>query len=352
MIKMPGLIDVHVHFREPGAIHKEDWLTGSSAALAGGVTMVLAMPNTSPPGISAEAIDQILNAAREKSVCDYGIYAGAGLGNYALLVEQEDRVVGLKMYLDQTYGDLRLDHLESWMGHFEHWPASKPIVVHAEKQTMAAVIAFSAIYDRKVHICHISRREEILMISKAKESGIPISCEVAPHHLFLCDEDIPSIGVGRAEVRPVLAGKADQEALWEHLDYIDCFATDHAPHLLSEKESDTPPPGFPGLETALPLLLQAVDQGRLTREDIIQKYYINPQKIFGLPDQKDTWIEIDDSSEWVFHGVDSKSRAGWSPFDGWKFSHKVQKVTLRGQVVYEDGQILAQPGFGKNILSV
>ncbi len=238
------------------------------------------------------------------------------------------------------------------MGHFEHWPASKPIAVHAEKQTMAAVIAFSAIYDRMVHICHISRREEILMIRKAKESGIPITCEVAPHHLFLCDQDIHSIGVGRAEVRPVLAGKADQDALWENLEYIDCFATDHAPHLLSEKDSDSPPPGFPGLETALPLLLQAVDQGRMSLEDIIQKYYENPQKIFGLPVQKDTWIEIDDSSKWVFHGADSKTRAGWSPFDGWKFNHKVQKVTLRGQVVYEDGQILAQPGFGKNILSV
>lgn len=352
MIKLPGLIDVHVHFREPGGNHKEDWYSGSSAALAGGITMVMAMPNTSPPATTVVAIDQTLAAAEARAVCDYGIYAGAGPDNYIELATYADKVAGLKMYLDQTFGDLRLDQLESWMGHFEHWPRTKPIAVHAEQKTLAAIIAFSAMYDRPVHICHVSRKEEILMIRKAKEKGLKITCEITPHHLFLTENDLPTIGAGRLEVRPVVATQADQDALWHNLEVIDCFATDHAPHLLAEKDSANPPPGFPGLETAVPLLLLAVEQGRLSLDDLVTRYCENPKRIFGLPDQLDTWIEIDDSTEWAFNGAESQTKAGWSPFDGWKFHHRVRKVVLRDQIVYEDGVVLAQPGLGKYLLLV
>ena len=139
---------------------------------------------------------------------------------------------------------------------------------------MAAGILFAAIYDRPVHIAHISLREEVLLIKAAKERGIKVTCEVCPHHLFLTRDDIPAIShghSGRGEVRPRLATREDVEALWQNLDVIDCFATDHAPHTIEEKDSDNPPPGFPGLETLLPLLLTAVDHGRLTMDDIIEK---------------------------------------------------------------------------------
>ena len=101
---------------------------------------------------------------------------------------------------------------------------------------MGAVIAMAALYHRPVHICHVSRRDEILLIRKAKEEGLPVTCEVTPHHLFLSEEDMPRLGEGRSQVRPDLTSKADQQALWENMDVIDCFATDHAPHLLREKD--------------------------------------------------------------------------------------------------------------------
>jgi carbamoyl-phosphate synthase/aspartate carbamoyltransferase/dihydroorotase len=154
---------------------------------------------------------------------------------------------------------------------------------------------------------------------------------------------------GRAEVRPKLATKTDVEALWENLDVIDCFATDHAPHTLEEKDSENPPPGFPGLETALPLLLTAVDLRRLTLDDLIRKMHFNPKKIFHLPDQPETWIEVDENAEYEIHAADQFTRCGWTPFEGWKVKGKVRKVILRGKTAFEDGKILAEPGYGENI---
>ncbi len=161
------------------------------------------------------------------------------------------------MYLDSTFGELRLDDMTLWQPHFEKYPKEYPIVLHSESRTMAAGILFAAIYDRPVHIAHISLREEVLLIKAAKERGIKVTCEVCPHHLFLTKDDIPAIShghPGRGEVRPRLATKEDVDALWQNMDVIDCFATDHAPHTIEEKDSDNPPPGFPGLETLLPLL--------------------------------------------------------------------------------------------------
>ena len=187
------------------------------------------------------------------------------------------------MYLDQTYGPLRLDDMSLWMEHFKRWPRNLPIVAHAEGRTMAAVILLAAIYDRPIHIAHVSLREEILLIRAAKEKGIKVTCEVTPHHLFLTDEDIPQIGRGFSEVRPRLASPADQNALWQNLDVIDCFATDHAPHTVEEKSGDNPPPGFPGLETALPLFLTAVHEGRLTMDDLILRMVFKTQSNLQYP---------------------------------------------------------------------
>ena len=183
------------------------------------------------------------------------------------------------MYLDSTFGELRLDDMTLWQEHFQHWPKHLPIVAHSESRSMAAVILMAAIYDRPVHIAHVSLKEEILLIKAAKERGIKVTCEVCPHHLFLTRDDIPGIShghPGRGEVRPRLATREDVDALWANLEVIDCFATDHAPHTLGEKDGENPPPGFPGLETILPLLLTAVDAGRLTLDDLIQKMVINP----------------------------------------------------------------------------
>jgi carbamoyl-phosphate synthase/aspartate carbamoyltransferase/dihydroorotase len=349
MLKLPGLIDVHVHLREPGATHKEDWDSGTAAALAGGVTTVLAMPNTQPPVTDAASLELALSAAAAKARCDYAQYLGAGPQNTTALAPLAPRAAGLKMYLDQTYGPLRLDDMTLWMEHFQHWPAGLPIAAHAEGRSLAAVILVAALYDHPLHLCHVSRREEILLIRRAKEQGLAVTCEVCPHHLFLSEEDIPALGPGRSEVRPRLATPADQEALWANLEVIDCFATDHAPHTLAEKDGPNPPPGFPGLETMLPLLLEAVHAGRLSLEEVLLRTVTNPQRIFNLPPQPDTWVEVDPGAAWEINAAQLHSRCGWTPFEGWQVHGRVERVVLRGREAYRAGEVLAAPGSGRNL---
>jgi carbamoyl-phosphate synthase/aspartate carbamoyltransferase/dihydroorotase len=139
------------------------------------------------------------------------------------------------------------------------------------------------------------------------------------------------------------------DALWENLDVIDCFATDHAPHTIEEKDSDNPPPGFPGLETALPLLRTAVDLRRLTLDDLIQKMYINPKEIFHLPDQPETWVEVDENASYEIRAADLHSRCGWTPFEGWQVKGRVMRVVLRGKEAYKAGEVLVEPGYGRNV---
>jgi dihydroorotase-like cyclic amidohydrolase len=352
MIKLPGLIDPHVHVREPGQTHKEDWDTATRAALAGGVTVILAMPNTKPPVFDASTLALALDAARQKARCDYAQYLGAGPDNADIVSALAPRAAGLKMYLDSTFGELRLDDMTLWQPHFEGYPKHDPIVVHSESRTMAAAILFAAMYDRPIHVAHISLKEEIQLIKAAKERGIKVTCEVCPHHLFLSMDDIPAISQGhpgRGEVRPRLATREDVDALWQNMDVIDCFATDHAPHTLEEKDSDTPPPGFPGLETLLPLLLTAVGEGRLTMDDIIEKSVTNPGRIFSLPQQPETWIEVDENARYEIKASEQFTRCGWTPFEGWQFKGKVMKVVLRGRTAFEDGKILVEQGYGRNI---
>jgi len=339
--------------REPGETHKEDWDTATQAALAGGFTMILAMPNTKPPIFDAETLELALDAARQKARCDYAQYLGAGPNNAGMVPALAPKAAGLKMYLDSTFGELRLDDMTLWQPHFENYPKQYPIVAHSESRSMAAAILFAAIYDRPIHIAHVSLKEEILLIKAAKEKGIKVTCEVAPHHLFLSQDltgfqNLSGLTRGRSEVRPRLASKEDVEALWQNLDVIDCFATDHAPHTLEEKDSDNPPPGFPGLETALPLLLTAVKEGRLSIEDIVPRMVTNARRIFSLPEQPETWVEVDEDVEYEIKAENQFTRCGWTPFEGWKVKGKVRKVVLRGRTAFEDGKVLVEQGFGRN----
>ena len=349
MITLPGLVDVHVHMREPGATHKEDWGSGTAAALAGGITTVLVMPNTTPSPVDRATLDQVRKAASAKARCDYGIFLGATASNAGLLEEMTEDGVGVKMYLDHTYGPLRLERMDSWLPHFANWPADRPMAMHAEGRSLAAAILLSDLYRRPVHLCHVSREEEILVIRRAKERGLPVTCEVAPHHLFLCDEDIPRLGKGRSMVCPPLARARDRQALWDNLDIVDCFATDHAPHTLAEKDGENPPPGFAGLEAALPLLLTAVSQGRLTLEDIVTRMSDNPRRIFGLPTQPETVVEVDPDASYELTGSSMQSRCGWTPYEGMTVKGRVERVVLRGELVYQGGRVLAGLGTGREV---
>lgn len=342
-MRIPGLIDPHVHMREPGAAHKEDWASGTAAALAGGFTQVLAMPNTDPPVIDKASFTLASQRARTGARCDYGFYLGASAENFTETQKLAKYCVGLKLYLDQTYGPLRLDAMALWRDHFITWPKQHPLVVHAEGRTMAAAILIAALTDRTLHVAHVATREEIGLVRAAKERGFKITCEATPHHLFLTETDLPA---GWREVRPRLGNQSDVDALWENLDVIDCFATDHAPHTRMEKSGNNPPPGFPGLETSLPLFLTAVHERRLSLDDVITRMATNPRRIFGIPEQLETSVELDLDHKYAFDSQQMQSKAGWSPFDGMLVFGKVKKVVLRGKTIFANDTILAKPGSG------
>ncbi|XP_033610658.1 CAD protein isoform X2 [Cryptotermes secundus] len=299
MLKLPGFIDVHVHVREPGATHKEDFSSGTSAALAGGITMILAMPNTNPSVIDHQTFSLVKELAHAGARCDYALFLGASVDNYGDISDLAPSAAGLKMYLNETFTTLTLKDLTVWSKHFDSWPRKYPLCVHAESQTTAAVLLLATLHSRPIHICHVARKEEIQIIRAAKEKGLPVTCEVCPHHLFLSQKDMDRLGPRKGSVRPVLGTEEDQQALWDNLDIIDVFATDHAPHTVEEKTSEKFPPGFPGLETILPLLLTAIHDGKLTLEDLIDKFHRNPRKIFNLPEQPHTYVEVDMEEEWV-----------------------------------------------------
>jgi carbamoyl-phosphate synthase/aspartate carbamoyltransferase/dihydroorotase len=175
-----------------------------------------------------------------------------------------------------------------------------------------------------------------------------VTCEVTPHHLFLTQADAARLGA-YGQMRPPLQTEDDRRGLWELLDYVDCVATDHAPHTRAEKDGATPPPGVPGLETALPLLLTAVHAGRLTIEDVIARCYTHPQRIFHLPEQPETWIEVDPDTAGQIQASRTLTRAAWTPFEGMPIRGQVQRVVLHGQTAYQEGRILVPSGFGRDI---
>ncbi|XP_063698921.1 multifunctional protein r [Culicoides brevitarsis] len=349
LVKLPGFIDVHVHVREPGATHKEDYASCTAAALAGGVTMICAMPNTNPPITDMESFQLVTDLAKVHARCDYALYVGATSTNYDSIPALAPYAAALKMYLNDTFTTMKLTDMTIWEKHLAHWPKNGVLCVHAERQTMGAVILLASLLDRPIHICHVARKEEILLIRQAKERRIKVTCEVCPHHLFLCTNDIEKIGKGTCEVRPVLCSSDDQQALWDNLDVIDVFATDHAPHTPAEKYSENPPPGFPGLETILPLLLNAVNEGRMTLDELVDKFHRNPRRIFHLPEQVATYVEVDMNEEWTIPEKTAYSKAQWTPFAGMKVKGRVHRVVLRGEVAYIEGQVLVQPGFGQNV---
>lgn len=194
----------------------------------------------------------------------------------------------------------------------------------------------------------MSTRDEIEIIKKAKAIGIKVTCEISPHHLFLSTEDAKKLGQ-RSAVCPALASEEDRKALWDNLDVIDVFATDHAPHTIQEKDSSQPPPGFPGLETCLPLFLTAIHNGLLTLQQLVDRMYYNPKEIFKIPDQNDTYVEIDLDANWTIPESLPFSKCGWTPFAGRNVVGKVTKVVLRGEVAFIDGKVMVQPGFGQII---
>ncbi len=341
IIKLPGLVDVHVHLREPGNIHKEDFESGTRAAVAGGYTQILDMPNNTPPTVDPKALNQKIRLAAGRIWCDVGFNFGATENSTKYFKEISSRVFGLKVYMNQTTGPLLIDKLQDRDLIFKSWESPLPIMVHAEGETVEVAIKLAKKYKKSLHICHVTANQ-IMPIEKARRDEVRISCEVSPHHLFLSKDNAKELGPFGV-MKPPLLSSRDQKKLWDNLDKIDMIATDHAPHTIKEKRSATPPFGVPGLETTLPLMLNAASKGWLTLERLIEMTSTNPRKIFKIPDRKDTYILIDSKITYKISNKNLSTKCHWTPFAGMEGRGKIKKVVIRAKTVFENNKFKGIP---------
>lgn len=345
-IILPGLIDPHVHLRDPGQTHKEDFYTGSSAALAGGYTTIVDMPNNSVPITTEELLDQKISIADKKIVCDIGFHFGTLGDNYSEFTKIYEKVSGIKIYLNMTTGGFIIDK-QKLSEIYSAWESSKPIMLHAEDDVSDLVLSTLKKIPRKTHICHVSSQKELEFVMKAKDMGLPITCGVTPHHLFLNEADGKKLG-SFGHMKPYLKPEKDRQFLWNHLDGFDLIESDHAPHTKAEKLSDNPPFGVTNLETTLSLMLTAEAEAKITRKQLLQKLHFEPAKLLGMKLDEKTKIEVS-MDEYKIKNENLLTKAGWSPFAGKKVIGKVKKVYLRGDLVFNNSKILAHPGSGKII---
>lgn len=348
-VRLPGLVDIHVHLRDPGQTQKEDFFTGTLAALAGGFTTVVDMPNNSVPVTTVDRLKAKIDLARQKVVGDIGFYFGSLGDNLDQFPEASQLSYGLKLYLNKTTGGYMVDP-EVLRKIYKAWPAKSPVLLHAEEDVIDDVMDSLVDLDRPLHICHMPSKQILKRIIDAKKADLPVTCGVTPHHLFLNSDDADRIGV-YGHMKPSLKPQEDVDFLWENMEYIDMIESDHAPHTKKEKEEGAF--GVPGLETTLSLLLTAESEGRMSLEQIIDKCHTQPLKLLGLSAPDDTtYIEVA-MEEYEIDSNKLKTKCGWSPFAGKRVIGRVCKVTLRGEVVYDESNVTtAAPGSGRVLYPV
>jgi dihydroorotase len=372
MLVLPGIIDAHVHFRDPGPIYKENWKTGSISSAAGGVTTVIDQPNTDPATINARSFDLKLDRARHNSVVDFCINGGPGdikglarLGVAAIgeifTYEHSDAKLEKLLGDVEAAGTLATIHAEDGpvikkysdqlRGVYDPDVHSRARPAVAEAVAIDKTLAMAG----KAHICHISTRIGLTQVHAAKKVGKIVSSEVCPHHLLFNRSDYKKQG-SFLKINPPLRDFSDNEALWAGLrdGSIDIVASDHAPHLPEEKKQGIweAPAGVPGTETMLPLMLMAVRANLISLDRLVDAMAARPAEIFGL--QSKGQISLGKDADLVL--VDSKARtrinadrlhsgAEWTPYEGREAIFP--KVTMvRGTVVF-DGDLEVRPGYGR-----
>ncbi|MFH1324850.1 MAG: amidohydrolase family protein [Nanoarchaeota archaeon] len=337
-IVIPGLIDSHVHFREPGLTHKEDFLSGSIAAAKGGVTTILDMPNTLPPTTTVALLEEKRKLA-EKSIVNYGFHFGSTNDNLEE-IKSAKNIASVKIFMNVSTGNLKIDNLHIVEKIMKE---AKLCTIHAEGENLTKAIEIASKLNKKFYACHVSTELELKDIRKNKKY---VYCEVTPHHLFLTEKDNEQLGK-LADVKPPLKAEKDQDALWKAIQsgIVDTIATDHAPHLKEEKLNDSRS-GIPGIETMLPLLLDAVNKNKLTLQQVVDLTSKNPAKIFKIKkkgllqegyDADLTVIDMDLEKEVKSDELLSKSK--WSLFEGKVLKGWPIITFVRGNIVYDNGTI-------------
>jgi dihydroorotase len=389
LLVLPGLIDGHVHFREPGLEHEETWLTGTRAAVFGGVTTVLDMPNTVPPTATVEAAEQKLALASRSAYCDFGILGLLGESEepVASLVAS-GLVVGLKCFLGPTTGGLAAPDdtdLRRVLGiareagirvafHAEDRElidfAAQTATTHLESRPVAAEVAaidriarLLVETDAHGHVLHVTSGEGLAAIDSWRADAIDLTAEVTPHHALL-DLDVYDEFGGLAKVNPPIRGGEHRVRLMAALEHgqIDVLGSDHAPHLLADKQRDSiadVAAGFAGVETLLPLMLTEVNVGNLTLERLVEATSERPAHIWGLWPRKGAvhvgsdadLTLVDLRREGTVRAADLHGMNNHSPFEGRSTTGAPVTTIVRGQIVVRDRKLVGQQGWGRPVVS-
>jgi len=379
LILLPGVIDAHVHFREPGLIEKADMHSESMAAVAGGVTTVLEMPNTNPTTTSKDALEEKHRLAKENMVCNYGFFLGLTNNNFSEIANINPKdYCGLKLFLGSSTGNMLVDNqnileeifskskriisahcedekiIKENTAHYKALYEGKqtPANIHSLIRTSEACFKSTAFaielakkHNTKLHIAHISTKEELELLSAGKIENKNITAEVSPNHLWFSEEDFEKYG-NLIKCNPSIKTIEDRNALRKALneDKIDIIATDHAPHKVEEKQKHyfQAPSGIPSIQHSLLMMLELVNQGVLTIEKLVEKMSHNPAILFDIKDRGfirenyfADFILIDSNQKTTISKENIYYKCKWSPLENHTFNNKLISTYINGKKVFE-----------------
>ena len=398
---VPGIVDAHIHNREPGLEYKENWESATRAAAAGGVTTVVGMPNTDPVIDRPEHLRLKFDRGEESAHVDFQSFAVVTSDNLDRIPDLDaSGALGFKIFLGSTVGDVpppndgevleamkRIRETGKRLGFHEendeiisyyeaqfkaegkndpiHHSHSRPVV--AEREAIERTITFAEETGAKIHMYHVSSGSGAEAVARGKGRGVDVTAETTPHYLWFTEEVMRKKG-NVARIQPPIRDASERAKLWEvgiEGGAIDSIATDHAPHTDEEKGTDDPfgntwesTSGFVGLETEVPVMLTFVDEGRLSLERWVHLHSRRPAQIWGMYPQKGSlkvgtdadFTIVDPDYEWTLEDrqdLHSKSRV--TPFEGEMFTGKTVTTVVRGEVVYHDGEVLGESGYGTRV---
>lgn len=383
---LPGVIDEHVHFRDPGLTEKGDIATESRAALAGGVTSFFDMPNTVPQTTTIEAWERKMERAAEASAANYAFFIGATNSNIdEILAADYTRIPGIKLFMGSSTGGMLVNDTEMMRRLFtafpyviachaeseevisvnrarllEQYPGGIPVGLHSQLRSREACVAASRkavemalSTGARLHLMHITTAEELEFLTPGDVVGKHITAETCPHYLCFTEDSVEETG-GLTKCNPSLKTDADRRALLRAVadGRIDVIATDHAPHQLSSKQGGdalTTASGMPSVQFALPIMLQLTRKGMFTIEDVVEKMSGAPSRLYRMsrrgyirPHYVADLVIVDPDADYTISAKDVISSCGWTPYEGMHLNFRVEQTWVNGQVAYIDGKFTGQ----------
>ena len=380
LLVLPGCMDTQTHFREPGSTDTEDLHTGSRAAIVGGITSVFEMPNTNPPTANKKEFQRKLDLAKNRMYCNYGFYFGATPDNANELADLKDLegCCGIKLFAGSSTGNLLVQHEKDIEIVFKN--SSKVVAVHSEDEEILnrnkklikdgdvhshpiwrsaecaisstrRIVKIAERYKKKAHILHVTTKDEIDFLSQHKGN---ITFEITPQHLTIYAPDCYNKLGTYAQMNPPIRDKSHYDRLWYGVknNLNDTIGSDHAPHLKINKDKTYPnsPSGMPGVQTLMPIMLNHINDEKLTLEQLMNFVCENPVEIFGIENKgfikegfDADFTIVDMNKKILIKNENIESKCGWSPFEGIEFKGTPVSTIIAGKIKMKNGKILGEP---------